>query len=633
MRVVFYLRRSTVDLQPDSLAAQEELLRAYAVQHGYEVVRAYSDSASGRSVQGRDAFQELIARIKSGADFDAVLVRDVSRWSRAENTDEAGYYEFVCRSHGVQVLYVEETFGPAGSPYALLLKSVKRAMAAEFSRERARMVIASSTRLVREGFWPTGSVPYGMCRVLVDGSGQVIRVLAPGDRKALASQRVKLAPGDPAQVFVVERIFKTYVLEQRNLTGVVAALDGDGAADSKDRTWTVCSVSRILRNEAYAGNLVYRIRRGEAPAKLRNLEGSPTDRIVRCEGAHQPLIPAQLWRSAQERLHATSRHRSDADLLDALRVARTQWRPAYLKPREIVTAADLREGYGRPDAEYIGKRALQAAASLLGALRPRMNVTRFEGGWLIDHLLHLGFTASLPHAGLGGLRWRFRFTGEETEDGILGLGFSPPPLVRHVETYLFRTARRRRREARPMVAAERSGEYRRITAIQQLERVLRHAIRRRSKRAERQFLLAVCDKEKVSLASVAHRLGWPVGAARTLYRKLDLRGESLPPMHGGKVAAKLRVTCPQCLRVRSLFPKVARELGTDVCFECLHRPPEHTPKRLAAVCPQCGARRFLTASGVAKRSAGLETPCLRCSLAKARNKRIAARKARKGEGR
>src|SRR5262245_10663640 len=140
MKVALYLRRSTIDLQPDSLIAQEELLRRFAMEEDHEVVRVYSDSASGRRVDGRDAFQRLICDVKRAPDFAAVLVRDVSRWSRAENTDEAGYYEFVCRTNGVQVIYVDESFGPDQSPYALLLKSVKRAMAAEFSLERARMV-------------------------------------------------------------------------------------------------------------------------------------------------------------------------------------------------------------------------------------------------------------------------------------------------------------------------------------------------------------------------------------------------------------------------------------------------------------------------------------------------------------
>ncbi len=86
MKVALYVRRSTIDLQPDSLEAQEERLRSHAAASGHEVVRVYSDSASGKRVEKRDAFQRLIGDVKRGPDFEAVLVRDVSRWSRAENT-------------------------------------------------------------------------------------------------------------------------------------------------------------------------------------------------------------------------------------------------------------------------------------------------------------------------------------------------------------------------------------------------------------------------------------------------------------------------------------------------------------------------------------------------------------------
>ena len=90
MKVALYVRRSTIDLQPDSLAAQEELLRAHATAAAHEVVGVYSDSASGKYTDKRDGFQRLINDVKKGPEFNAILVRDVSRWSRAENTDEAG---------------------------------------------------------------------------------------------------------------------------------------------------------------------------------------------------------------------------------------------------------------------------------------------------------------------------------------------------------------------------------------------------------------------------------------------------------------------------------------------------------------------------------------------------------------
>ena len=86
MKVALYVRRSTIDLQPDSLEAQDERLRSHAAASGHEAVRVYSDSASGKRVEKRDAFQRLIEDVKRKPDFGAILVRDVSRWSRAENT-------------------------------------------------------------------------------------------------------------------------------------------------------------------------------------------------------------------------------------------------------------------------------------------------------------------------------------------------------------------------------------------------------------------------------------------------------------------------------------------------------------------------------------------------------------------
>jgi DNA invertase Pin-like site-specific DNA recombinase len=100
MRVALYLRRSTTDLQPDSLETQQEILERYAADHSHLIVRIFQDSASGRTIHGRDQFQELIDAVKGGTDFETVLVRDVTRWGRFENTDEAGFYEFISRSHG-----------------------------------------------------------------------------------------------------------------------------------------------------------------------------------------------------------------------------------------------------------------------------------------------------------------------------------------------------------------------------------------------------------------------------------------------------------------------------------------------------------------------------------------------------
>jgi DNA invertase Pin-like site-specific DNA recombinase len=626
MKVALYIRRSTIDLQPDSLAAQEELLRAHAAAQAHEVVRVYSDSASGKRIDKRDAFQRLIDDVKYGPDFGAVLVRDVSRWSRAENTDEAGYYEFLCRTNGVQVLYVDESFGPEPSPYALLMKSVKRAMAAEFSLEKARTVHSSHARLVRQGFWPTGSVPYALKRVLVDSTGAQVRVLEPGDRKVLSNQRVKYALGDPSQVGIVRRIFTAYV-GGANVKTIAGDLVADGIPSSRQSCWTPGMVSYVLQNDAYSGALVYWFRNGERPSALLNLRDSDSDRVVRCENAHPAIIEKGLWDTVQARLRAVSTRRTDAMLLDDLRAARRRWGPGGRSPAEIVTASDLRRGYGKADREIITQTKVEEAIGrLVASIGGAMHVTPFDDGYLLDHLLHVGVRVSLPHARFGGLHWSFPFSGDEGEDVVLGLAFSPPPIIEHVETFVFRVSqfRKRARTVHPVLDAEmKTQRYSRFPAETAPVDLLRHAIRFRGKRAEARLLGAMQGRARVSLEGLADELSWPVSSTRAIYRKLEFRGEPVPHLLNGRVGKRLTVTCPHCLRSRSLAPTVVLTLKTDVCFDCLHRPPVITPNRLVAECPECGARRLLSKSAVAACSAGLLTLCRMCSLAKGRALRSA----------
>ena len=56
--------------------------------------------------------------------YRAILVYDVSRWGRFQDTDESAYYEFICKQAGIQVIYCAEQFENDGSPTATIIKSV-----------------------------------------------------------------------------------------------------------------------------------------------------------------------------------------------------------------------------------------------------------------------------------------------------------------------------------------------------------------------------------------------------------------------------------------------------------------------------------------------------------------------------
>src|SRR5678809_364154 len=136
IRAVEYVRMST-EHQQYSTENQSDVIRQYAQRRGMSIVRTYADSGkSGLRIDGRDGLKQLIHNVETGqADFQAILVYDVSRWGRFQDADESAYYEYVCRRANVQVHYCAEPFENDGSVISAIVKNLKRAMAAEYSRE------------------------------------------------------------------------------------------------------------------------------------------------------------------------------------------------------------------------------------------------------------------------------------------------------------------------------------------------------------------------------------------------------------------------------------------------------------------------------------------------------------------
>lgn len=203
-----YVRMST-EHQQYSTENQRDRIREYAVRRGLEIVRTYADEGkSGLRIDGRQALQQLIKDVESGhANFQVILVYDVSRWGRFQDADESAYYEYVCRRVGIQVAYCAEQFENDGSPVSTIVKGVKRAMAGEYSRELSAKVFAGQCRLIELGFRQGGPAGYGLRRVLIDQHGIMKGELQRGKHKSLQTDRVILMPGPESEIRIINLIY------------------------------------------------------------------------------------------------------------------------------------------------------------------------------------------------------------------------------------------------------------------------------------------------------------------------------------------------------------------------------------------------------------------------------------------
>jgi DNA invertase Pin-like site-specific DNA recombinase len=316
VRAAQYCRMST-EHQQYSTANQEDVIRDYALRRGFEVVRRYADEGkSGLSVAGRDSLRALIDDVQSGrADFAAILVYDVSRWGRFQDADESAYYEYLCRRAGIEVHYCAEQFENDGGPTSTIIKSVKRAMAGEYSRELSTKVFKGQCRLIELGYRQGGPPGYGLRRMLVGPSGEHKGLLARGEHKGLQTDRVILVPGPEEELRVVRWMYEQFNCHGQCESAIAAELNAQGLVTDLGRPWTRGTVQQVLTNEKYIGNNVY----NQTSFKLQKRHvHNPPEMWVRAEGAFEAIIAPEDFFVARGILQERARRLSDEDMLALL---------------------------------------------------------------------------------------------------------------------------------------------------------------------------------------------------------------------------------------------------------------------------------------------------------------------------
>src|SRR5215468_4100832 len=178
LRAAQYLRMST-DHQQYSIANQAAAIALYAAAHNIAIVRSFIDEGkTGTTIKGRLGLQQLLETVQSSiADFNLILVFDVSRWGRFLDVDEAAHYEFLCKRAGIAIRYCAEQFENDNSTASNLLKALKRTMAGEYSRELSGRISEGHRRLASMGFWHGGYAPFGMQRQIVSDAGRPKQIL------------------------------------------------------------------------------------------------------------------------------------------------------------------------------------------------------------------------------------------------------------------------------------------------------------------------------------------------------------------------------------------------------------------------------------------------------------------------
>jgi DNA invertase Pin-like site-specific DNA recombinase len=311
-RAAQYLRMST-EHQQYSIANQSAVIALYAAAHGSGIIRSFVDEGkSGTTIKKRQGLQELLRVVETGeADFDQILVYDVSRWGRFPDTDESAHYEYLCKRAGIAVHYCAEQFENDNSTTSNLLKALKRTMAGEFSRELSVKLSAGMRRLASMGYWQGGYAPFGMARQLVGANGEPKQILNEGEWHGVNTDRTVLVPGDPREVETVKLAFDLYANGNKSRRQIVDILNQRSVLPRSGKPWTMSRLRRLLSADVYKGAYAY--------GKYAQRRLAPREKWTIRERSFRGIVPEEQWEEANRRIQKETQPYIDSEMLDALR--------------------------------------------------------------------------------------------------------------------------------------------------------------------------------------------------------------------------------------------------------------------------------------------------------------------------
>ncbi|MBB5698520.1 DNA invertase Pin-like site-specific DNA recombinase [Sphingomonas yantingensis] len=338
---------------------QSTAIRRYAEANGYEIVRTYKDDGkSGLNLSGRSGLKLLLSDIDAdNTDFEALLVYDVSRLGRFQDPDEAATHELRIRAAGIQVEYCAEQFKNDGSISSSIIKTVKRTMAAEYSRELSVKVFAGQANLIRRGFRQGGAAGYGLRRLLVDVNGEPKGELGRGEHKSIATDRVILVPGPPEEIAVVQEVYRLFTDAEMPEREIADRLNKRGLVTDLGRPWSRGTIHQLLINEKYVGDNVWA--RTSFKLKRQHVQNAEED-WIRAKGAFGALVDRRVFNQARAIIDARSERLSDQVMLELL--------SSVLGAKGMLTGLIIDEAEGVPSSSAYRNRfgSLLRAYELVG---------------------------------------------------------------------------------------------------------------------------------------------------------------------------------------------------------------------------------------------------------------------------
>ena len=283
--VLYPLVSTEMQVDGYSLDGPKSNLKRYADREEMEIVNIYEDAGkSGKSIESRPAFKQMLFDIENGLEIDYILVYKLSRFGR-NAADILNSLEHI-QAFGVNLICIEEGIDSSQTSGKLLI-SVLSAVA-EIERENIiEQTMNGRKEKARQGEWNGGFAPYGY--FLKD--------------KQLFIQE--------DEAVAIRIIFDKYLNENMGFVKIAKYLNFQGIekVQRKNGTlsqWGVHLVRMIIDNPVYCGKIAFGRRVREKVKGTKNeYKQIPQENYIIADGQHEAIISEDQWNAAHEKSEMT----------------------------------------------------------------------------------------------------------------------------------------------------------------------------------------------------------------------------------------------------------------------------------------------------------------------------------------
>lgn len=271
MNVAAYARVSSgKDAMLHSLSNQVSYYNELIQSHrGWQLAGIYSDEAKTGTKDSRPGFVSLIDACRKGK-IDLVITKSISRFARNTVTLLQTVREL--RSLGIDVFFEEQNLHTAGTNGELIITIL-----ASYAEAEALSVSENQKWRIHKNF--EEGIPWN---------------------GALLGYRLKNGRFEivPEEAEIVKKIFR-YYLEGDGVEAIMQKLNAEGLMTRFNCEWHRSSISRLLQNYTYTGNLLLQRYYNDNFITKRKTKNNGELPMYHAENTHEPIISLEDFEAVQ----------------------------------------------------------------------------------------------------------------------------------------------------------------------------------------------------------------------------------------------------------------------------------------------------------------------------------------------